>query len=69
MGKKGPRMATTSRQKEYRPPSSQVDRRYKEDSGNPLDSEGAEPGGVASIRGGLCPAVDFERLMDGWILY
>ena len=36
------------------------------DSGNPLDSEGAEPGGVASIRGGLCPAVDFERLMDGW---
>ena len=56
-----------NRQKEYRPSSSQVDRRLKEDSGHPLDSEGAGPGGVASIRGGLCPAVDFERLMDGWM--
>ena len=65
MGKKGPRMATTSQQREYRPPFSQVDRRPKEDSGSPLDSEGAGPDGVASIRGGLCPAVDFERLMDG----
>ena len=64
MGKKGPRTATTSRQKEYRPPSSQVNRRSKEDSGISLDSEGAGPDGVTSIRGGLCPTVDFERLMD-----
>ena len=45
----------------------QVDRRPKEDSGNPLDSKGAGPDEMTSIRGGLCPALDFERLMDGWI--
>ena len=22
---------------------------------------------MESIRGGLCPAMDFERLMDGWM--
>ena len=68
IGKKGPQMVTTFRKKEYRPPSNQVDRRSKEDSGSPLDSEGTGPDGVASITGGLYPAVDFERLMDGWIL-
>ena len=28
--------------------------------------KGAGPDGVASIRGGLCPAVDFEELINGW---
>ena len=56
MGKKGLLMATTSRQKENRQPSNQVDRRPKVDSRNPLGSKVAGPDGVASI---TCPAVDF----------
>ena len=66
MGKKGPRMATTSPQKKYRP-SNQVDRRPKEDRGNSLDSKGSGPDGVVSNSEGLCPAVGFERLMDRWM--
>ena len=65
MGKKG----MASRQKEYRLPSNQVDRRPKEDSGNRLDSKGAGPDGVASIRGVQGCPVDVERLMDGWMIF
>ena len=44
-----------------------MDQRPKEDRRNPLDSKAAGPNGVASIWGGLCPAMNFERLMDGWM--
>ena len=56
MGKKGPQMAATYRSTGGSPTKWTDDLRKREFKG--LD-------GVASIRGGLCPAVDFERLMDG----
>lgn len=39
----------------------------EEDSGNPLESNGAGPDGVSRIRGGLCPAVNYKTY--GWMIY
>lgn len=41
----------------------------EENSGKLLDSDGAGPDGVVNMRGGVCPVVDFYRLMDEGIFY
>lgn len=48
--KQGPRMATTSRKKEHKLPSNQVDWFPEEDSEKLLDSDGAGPVRVANIK-------------------